>query len=372
MEGCKSYRQGLVNTDCQYGASLYWTQTICATSRYPEYHADMIAAHSIPKIIEQHTEDAASLWLIRDNAVRASSFRLSEFIRFDERVEAHIDGLRIAEINGWVASLNELEDGGAGEFFVAGVLAVEGGDSGRLGQVIERAYARAAKTASESYHRAYDPWRGLVSAVAWVNRAHAAGVIEWLLDTPRPRTRWLGVAACGARRSVRQYGLKAVLADREPVVRARAARTIGELGKTDCRSELNAMLDDPEDDCRFWAAWSAARLGTTEGLRALTEFARSPGAHCDRALDLLLRLLSTEHANAFLRVLAREHGRRRTLIHAAAVVGDALYIPWLATQARDPSTARISGDAFAMITGADLAALGLTLPLPAGLPGRTE
>ena len=173
------------------------------------------------------------------------------------------------------------------------------------------------------------------------------------------------MAACGARRSVRQYGLKAVLADREPVVRARAARTIGELGKTDCRSELNAMLDDPEDDCRFWAAWSAARLGTTEGLRALTEFARSPGAHCDRALDLLLRLLSTEHANAFLRVLAREHGRRRTLIHAAAVVGDALYIPWLATQARDPSTARISGDAFAMITGADLAALGLTLPLPA-------
>jgi uncharacterized protein (TIGR02270 family) len=173
------------------------------------------------------------------------------------------------------------------------------------------------------------------------------------------------VAACGARRSVRQHGLKAVLADREPMVRARAARTIGELGKADCRSELNAMLDDPEEGCRFWAAWSAARLGRTEGLRALTEFARSPGPRCERALDLLLRLLSTERANGFLRLLAREQGRRRTLIHAAAVVGDALYIPWLATQARDPSTARISGDAFAMITGADLAALGLALPLSA-------
>ena len=185
MEGCKSYRQGLVNTDCQYGASLYWTQTICATSRYPEYHADMIAAHSIPKIIEQHTEDAASLWLIRDNAVRASSFRLSEFIRFDDRVEAHIDGLRIAEINGWVASLNELEDGGAGEFFVAGVLAVEGGDSGRLGQVIERAYARAAKTASNPII-VPTTLRGLVSAVAWVNRAHAAGVIALTRHVPAP------------------------------------------------------------------------------------------------------------------------------------------------------------------------------------------
>ena len=36
---------------------------------------------------------------------------------------------------------------------------------------------------------------------------HALGAIERLLDTPRPHTRWLGVAASGARRMARAHGL---------------------------------------------------------------------------------------------------------------------------------------------------------------------
>lgn len=260
----------------------------------------MAATLFIPGIVEQHQEDAASLWSLRDNAVGVSSFRLADLLRHDERVEAHIDGLRIAEESGWSALLDELAQGGAGDFFVAGILAAEACDSARFDGIIEWAYVRAAKTEGEPYHSAYDPWRGLVSALAWVGRANAAGQIARLLDTPRPRTRWLGVAACGARRIVRQPGLEAALADREPLVRARAARTLGELGRSDLRPLLNALLADPDEDCRFWAAWSAARLGTTEGVRALAEFVRSPGPRCDRALDLLLRCLSTERANALL------------------------------------------------------------------------
>ena len=76
-------------------------------------------------------------------------------------------------------------------------------------------YARAADTASEPYHPAYDPWRGVVSALAWADPSHAVGAIDQLLDTPRPRTRWVGVAACGARRIVQQPGLEAALSDRE-------------------------------------------------------------------------------------------------------------------------------------------------------------
>jgi uncharacterized protein (TIGR02270 family) len=220
----------------------------------------MAAVNFIPRIVEQHSEDAASLWLIRDNAVRASSFRLGDLVRLDERVEANLDGLRIAKMRGWTASLDELDQGGAGEFFATAVLAVESGDPGLFDPIIEQAYTRAAKSASDGYQRADDPWRGLVSALAWVGREHATGAIARLLDIPRPRTRWLGVAACGARRTVRQPGLEAALGDSEPLVRARAARTVGELGRTDFRAVLNALLVDADENCRFWAAWSAARL----------------------------------------------------------------------------------------------------------------
>jgi uncharacterized protein (TIGR02270 family) len=309
----------------------------------------------IARFVDQHQEDAASLWLLRANAVWKSAFRLADLVKLDERVEANIDGLRIAQMNGWSASLDELNHGGAGEFFVAGVLALEGNDFGLFDQVIERAYVTAARTAGAPYHHAYDPWLGLVSALAWVDRARAAGAIERLLETPRPSTRWLGVAACGARRIIRQPGLEAALADPEPSVRARAARTMGELGRADVRAKLNVLLTDPDDDCRFWAAWSAARLGSTEGLHGLVEFSRSPGPQCDSALDLLLRCLSTERANAFLRPLARDPARKPTVIRATGAIGDALYVPWLVGQANEPALARIAGDALATITGVDLA-----------------
>jgi uncharacterized protein (TIGR02270 family) len=154
---------------------------------------------------------------------------------------------------------------------------------------------------------------------------------------------------------VRQAGIEATLADRESLVRARAARTIGELGRIDLRPKLNALLTDTDEDCRFWAAWSGARLGTEEGVRALAEFVRSPGPRCDRSLALLLRCLSTEHADGLLRRLASDPRRLRTVIWATAVIGNAFYIPWLMDQARDPKVARIAGEAFETITGADIA-----------------
>jgi uncharacterized protein (TIGR02270 family) len=312
----------------------------------------MAVACLIPDIIDQHYENSASLWLMRDNAVEGPLFKLSDLVRLDERIEANVDGLRIAKTCGWSASPDDLKDGEGGSFFVAGVLAAEGGDPGRFNEIIELAYA--SSEASKPYNPAYDPWRGLVSALAWVDRTHAQAAIERLLDTPRPRTRWLGVAACGVRRAAPQHGLEAALTDREPLVRARAARTIGELGRTDLRAVLNSLLGDPDESCRFWAAWSAALLGTTEGLRALAEIAAVSGAWCEPALDLLLRRLPIEDAKEFLRPIGRDRQRRRTVLRATAMIGDPLYLPWLIDQINELTVARRAGEAFATITGVDV------------------
>src|ERR1700733_5059946 len=95
----------------------------------------------IPDVIHQHREDAASLWLVRDNTVRSSASKLADIIKIDGRVEAHVDALRIAESEGWSGLLDDLEEGGAGEYFLAGALAVESRHTNRMDQVLEHAYA---------------------------------------------------------------------------------------------------------------------------------------------------------------------------------------------------------------------------------------
>jgi uncharacterized protein (TIGR02270 family) len=314
----------------------------------------MTATLFIPEIIDQHYENAASLWLARDNAVGRSSYRLADLIKLDERLEANIDGLRVAAARGWSASVDELDRGGVGEFFTATVLALESGDSSRFDDLVERAYAMAAKTAGEPYHPPYDPWRGMVSALAWVDRSYASSTVARLLDTPRPRTRWLGLAACGARRAVRQAGIEAALVDHDPLVRARAARSIGELGRADLRAGLRDLLADPEEDCRFWAAWSCARLGVAEGLSVLSDSARSAGPRREAALDLLLRCLSVESAHGVVVSLARGTLAEKLAIRACAIIGDARYLPWLVEQLGDPKVARVAAEAFVTITGAEI------------------
>ena len=50
----------------------------------------------IDEIVSQHAEEAALLWLPRSNAVSAPHYSLKDLAKLDGRVEAHLDGLRVA------------------------------------------------------------------------------------------------------------------------------------------------------------------------------------------------------------------------------------------------------------------------------------
>ncbi len=55
----------------------------------------------IEDIITQHAEDAAFLWFLRDSAVHEPHYSRKDLAELDNRVEAHLDGLRIAGDPGW-------------------------------------------------------------------------------------------------------------------------------------------------------------------------------------------------------------------------------------------------------------------------------
>src|SRR6185295_8844359 len=123
----------------------------------------------IPSIVTQHAEEAAFLWLLRSYSVHAPHFSLKDLTKLDGRVEAHLDGLRIAGEPGWDICKEALSLEGPGEVFAAAVLAFESGEEARIQTVLQ------AGSASPNLSR------GIVSAFGWMSYEQAGGHIQRLL-----------------------------------------------------------------------------------------------------------------------------------------------------------------------------------------------
>ncbi len=306
-------------------------------------------------VVYQHAEDAAFLWLTRDNAVRAPHYSLQDIVKLDDRVEAHIDGLRVAGDDGWTLALDELKHPEAGEYFAAMVLALESGRKERVAAVLERATEDG-------------PSRGVVSALGWVDWEQAKPAIAGLIAAPEPRLRRIGIAACAITRQNPGGHLAKALADADPGLRARACRAVGELARKDLLGEMAPLLAAEDENCRFWAAWSASLLGDIRGFAPLWKFVGNGGPHRSvGALGVLLRALPPAQAQDWLKTLGRDPERRRAAITGIGVYGDPTYASWLIQQMADQKFTRLAGEAFAMMTGADLAYLDLDRRPPAGV-----
>ncbi len=309
----------------------------------------------IRHIVEQHAEEAAFLWLLRDRAVDAPHYALRHLARLDERIEAHIDGLRVAGEAGWEIAAEALAGyGEAGEAFAAGVLALESRDAARIDRVIAVTEAAPEST------------RGLVSAIGWVQAERLRGTVHGLLRDPSPHCRMLGVAACSVHRANPGPYLLSALDD-VPPVRSRALRLAGELGRVDVLPRLLDALNDPDEACRFWAAWAAGLLGERmAAIPALCAFVEAGGAFKERALQLVLRIMLRDHAMRWLKRLNGDPRHARTVTQGAGILGDPVFVPWLIGRMADPGLARLAGESLAMITGVDLAYDDLDTNAPEG------
>jgi uncharacterized protein (TIGR02270 family) len=126
-------------------------------------------------------------------------------------------------------------------------------------------------------------------------------------------------------------------------------------------------------DARGWSAWAAVMLGDRgEALATLGELALSDQPFAAHALPLYMRACDVNDAHDVLRTLTRRSGAtaRRRLIQGCGAVGDPLYLPWLMDMMSEDAWARVAGESFALITGADLMALDLVRRRPEGLTTR--
>lgn len=315
----------------------------------------------IKPIIEQHAEEAAFLWLLRDVAVYEPHYSLKDLVHLDDRVEAHIDGLRIAGDVGWDICKAALTLEEPGEIFTAAVLAFEGDKGMRVDDVI-----RVAVNSPET-------WRALVSAMGWISENDYQRWMPSLASANSSEYRRLAIAASAIRRDDPSGALNDALKDGDPRYQARALRAVGELKRQDLLPILRQHFTSDDFLCRFWAAWSALLLGDQSALEVIKPFVCVDSIFQKRVLQLALRVMDHTSSQLWLKELAKQPEMLRYVLIGTGVIGDPLYVPTLIKQMESPDVARVAGEAFTMITGVDLAYDDLEGEWPQGFEaGPTE
>jgi uncharacterized protein (TIGR02270 family) len=300
----------------------------------------------IIEVVTQHAEEAAFLWLLRDLAVGAPHYLLWELAKLDNRVEAHLDGLRIAGDPGWEIGNTGLAEGDAGEVFAAAVLAFEGGQDERIGAVLKAGTA------------APDKARGLVSALGWLPFDRVESHIHRLLAADAPAEHHVGLAASAVHRRHPGKPLTDALVSADSVLRARALRAAGELGQVAARPTVRKSCAAEDPACRFWANWSVALLGgdkEKEAVANLQGIAEAKGPYQGRAVQTAMRRLEPRAGKAWQAKLAGKPELLRLAVIGAGALGDPELVPWLIGQMTAKPLTRVAGEAFSLITGVDLA-----------------
>lgn len=318
-------------------------------------------ASVIKSIIDQHAEEAAFLWLQRDAAVHEPNYSLKDIAHLDDRVEAHLDGLRIAGNAGWEVCKAALALEESGEVFTAAVLAFEGEDGQRVDEVLKVAIGTP------------ENWCALVSAIGWLSDEHYQRWVPGMHNANAASYRRLAIAGSVIHRQDAGPALAVAFEDSDPCFQARALRAVGELKRRDLLPVLRQRFKASDTDCQFWAAWSAVLLGDQAAVDVLKEFTTPESPFLERALHVVLRVMDAASATKWLSDFTQSPEVLRGALLGASIIGDPLYVPWLIKLMVVPEVSRVAGEAFCMITGVDLAYDDLEGEWPAGFQaGPTE
>lgn len=304
---------------------------------------------SVTTVLDQHAEEASFLFSLRSLSVHEPHHTLDSILTLDLRLQGNLEGLLLAGKQNQDNLLHQLDGESHAEIFIVSAIAFELSDSAAVAQLAEHVRRHPESTTF------------MAAALGWLDWPLIAPWIDRLLVSPEPIFRRIGLAACGMHRHDPGPALLAGLSHADPGVLARAARVAGELRRRDLMAAIRAHRLHPNAATRFWANWTTVQMGDEEALAPLRQFAEQPGALQYRALLVLLAWQPRDISIAWVRQLMPQAQQRRMVIQAVGLLGDPVSLPWLIQQMHDLPHARIAGEAFSLITGADLALLDLEL-----------
>jgi len=306
------------------------------------------------EVVAQHAEDAAFLWFSRNRAIRAPNYCLKDLARLDQRVEANVDGLRVAGATGWKLAVEALKQEGPGELFAAAVLAFESRDP----KCIDLVLGLASRAQSLS--------RAAISALGWMRFEDAKPILESFSRSNHADQRRIAIAGYALHRLDPGEGLRQALADVDLRLQNRAFKAAAELGRTDLAYTIARSIAAQDESSRFYAGFSVVRLGLRDRdiTDALLKIAEAGGAHAEPALQIVLRCLHCSESHPWLSALLKDPKCQRLGVMGMGIVGDPTRVSELIGYMQIENLSRVAGEAFSMITGVDLKYLDLDRPKP--------
>lgn len=313
----------------------------------------MASTPIVEAVVRQHADECVSLHGTREFLTSAPHIRVPQLKGLDERLVAHFDGLTVAGDEVWACCEGLLDDPSAGAVFTIAVVALERRDNVRL----ERLWKLLEKGPATC--------GGIDAALLWAHRESLRGLVSSLLASDDPLRRRTGIAACAMHLVDPGLTSRDLLKEPHALARAWALRAAGEIGQLQLVTVCTSADADEDAECRFWGARSGVLLGNrNKALVSIGHTARKVGPHRASAFHLTLQAMDASAAHALLKDLAADMHQLRWLIQGSGIAGDPTYIPWLINHMRNDETARNAGEAFTLITGADLSALTLDRPQP--------
>lgn len=310
----------------------------------------------LPEFVSRHFEEASFLWTLRRRAVDASRYTFADLELLDERVEAHLDGLRIAGSASEAVIDEALSAAGPGEIFTATALALESGSAARLSPVLE--LARESEAGLDAFISAHCwlPWPRVAGSMGQLAREDDAVLCRVALTVHATHGQEPGSV------------LPRALASIDAGLRARALQVVGELRRRELLPVARQALTSEDEACRFFAARTCVLLGERAALPVLRSLAEKAGPHAAEAVSMAVRRMERGEAREWLMGFTERPEHHRLALAGSAALGDTFFIPWLLRMMRVPERARAAGEAFRSITGADLS----ERPLEGSAPEASE
>lgn len=249
-----------------------------------------------------------------------------------------------------------------GALFAAAFLATNAGDDRRLEQVLAVAISKPAMA------------RAAISGFGWMQWPTAAPVLSALARNQDPSIQAIAIGAFAAHRQDPGGVLVQALASRYPSLQMRAAKAVGALGTREYGSLLRGALGDPDEDVAFHAASALTRLGLSgrDTVGILKRVAEQGGKYARTSAEMVARSEPVGDVATWALAIMRNPKSCRAGIAALGALGDTAQIPQLLELMDHPKWARAAGEAFSMITGADLAKLNLEAEAPPVSVGPTD
>jgi uncharacterized protein (TIGR02270 family) len=219
-------------------------------------------------IVEEHFDELDFLWEHREANVFTPDWTLADLAWQEERAEAHLDGLRLAELHGADLARARLGSGEPGAAIAATLVLVAAGEEhlapiesalrtadppivAGIGTALRHELPDALRPALADLLRGGEPPRAAVAADVLAFRREAVPDLRRLLDASDAAVLAVAFAAAGRLGGLRAADLARALEHGEPAVRraalaAAARQGLAELPRA-CRAAASRATDpDPE------------------------------------------------------------------------------------------------------------------------------